>query len=721
MRKIILWREFVTRAIYPNGLRLNKESERRLYLQEPTVILISLACEKQSKKRTIATYINENMIKQGIGILLLLMPFMAMSQPGDTVVYTMLFSERKAGFLKAWENADGSRTEWFQYNDRGRGDSTVTNYRYNENKEIVWMEGSGVSYYKKPVFEKFFIRDDTAYWENDIEKGAVFAPKNCTYIPLQISAGTSLRPYFLSPNRTISLVPSGSSTLEVLRNYSLENGQVIRLISTRGAGLVPSFFWIDEEDEFFASVGSWISVIRAGYEHLKSELFEMNEAYSQGYFKSVREKVTQDIGGGLVITNLNVFNPATGATRSNVAVIMKAGRIIDIVEGNDAIPQEYRSIDGQGQFAMPGLWDMHVHYRDGLNGVLHLACGVTSVRDLGNGTDLVDIKKQIDTGELLGPRIQMMSGFIDMAGDFAGPTGVKIESLEEGKEAIKMYADLDYQQIKLYSSIKPEWVAPLAAEAHKYQMRVSGHIPSFMLASEAVEAGYNEIQHMNMLMLNFLGKEIDTRTPARFSEVGKKAALIDFDSQEFRDFIALLKRKSITIDPTVTIFEGMFTGEVGKPNPSYLGIAGRLPINSQRSFKKGSSLEIPEDMKDTYKASYQKMLQLIQVLYKNQIRIVAGTDAFAGFTLHRELENYVLAGVPNEEVLKIATWTAANLAGVQGNYGTLEKGKVSDLILIDGNPLENIQDLSRVTLVIKGDSMYETKELLESISIQYFE
>ncbi|MDW3193952.1 MAG: amidohydrolase family protein [Cytophagales bacterium] len=660
-------------------------------------------------------------MRSGVVLSLFLLSFMAFGQEKDTVRYSLLFGDTKAGFMKKWKNTDGSFTEWFQYNDRGRGDSTVTRYHLDDTGEIVWMEGRGVDYFKKPTYEKFRLENDTAYWENTTEKDSAFTPEKGTYIPLSVGAGTSMKAYFLSPDSTISLIPSGRSKLEVLYHHTLDNGEVIRLISTRGAGLAPSFMWIDEEDEFFGFTGSWMSFLPIGHESLREELDEIEKKYSKGYFKRVSERVTQNIGQGLVISNLRVFDPATGDLTPNTTIVMNQGRILEVTQGDFTVPEGYQSMDGQGRFAMPGLWDMHVHYGDGLPGLLHLANGVTSVRDMGNGTDLVQIKDQIDAGELLGPRIQAMSGFIDRAGEYAGPTGEKIESLEEGIEAIRMYSDLGYQQIKLYSSIKPEWVEPLAAEAHKYGMRVSGHIPSFMLASEAVEAGYDEIQHMNMLLLNFLGKEIDTRTPARFNEVGKQAASIDFDSQEFKDFIALLKAEDVTIDPTVTIFEGMLTGEAGKPDPSYERIVHRLPINTQRGFKTGSALDIPAGMEDTYRASYEKMLKLIRILHQNGITMVAGTDAFAGFTLHRELENYVKAGIPSAEVLKIATLTAATIANKSEDYGTLEKGKVSDLILIEGNPLENIQDLTRISLVIKGDLMYETRELLEAVSIAYFQ
>lgn len=642
------------------------------------------------------------------------------SQTIDTLEFSIMFSGNKAGFLKQWKNPDGSFTEWLQYNDRGRGDSTVTKYRYNDKNYIVSIDASGVDYYKKPVFEKLFIKNDTVFWENSSEKGQKKFVRNAAYIPLNIDAGTSYKNYLQEADSTIQLLPSGKSKLSVLRTHKLDNGKEIRLISTRGSGLTPSYAWIDENAEWFASPGNWEAVLKKGYEFLNEELLKIQNEYSNNYFKDANKKVTIPITDGLLIKNANLYNAKTGKVNPNTTIVIKNGRIMDVVVGPYNSPKGYQIIDAKGKFVMPGLWDMHVHYTNPSEGLLHLACGVTNVRDMGNSIELIDTKKKIDDGIVLGPRIQMMSGFIDGAGEFAGPIGEKISSIEEGEIAIKKYADLGYQQIKLYSSIKPEWVAPLTEIAKKYNLRVSGHIPSFMLASEAIESGYNEIQHMNMLFLNFYGKDIDTRTPARFSTVAQNAASFDFEKKEFKDFIKNLKSRDITIEPTVSIFEGMFIGKAGMSNPSYANIIHRLPLNIQRSFKTGSSLEIPQGMENTYEQSFFNMLKFIKILYDNQITILPGTDAFAGFTLHRELENYVRAGIPNKEVLKMATLTSAKIAGKADNYGTIEKGKIADLIIIDGNPIQNIKDLNKTEMVIKDTSCYKTKDLFEVLSIEYF-
>ena len=156
-----------------------------------------------------------------------------------------------------------------------------------------------------------------------------------------------------------------------------------------------------------------------------------------------------------------------------------------------------------------------------------LAAGETTVRDLANDVDeLLARKKRIEDGTEIGTRI-VMAGFMDGPGPYQGPTKVLVAEEKSGREWIDKYAALGMVQLKLYSSLKPELVAPLAEAAHKKGLRVSGHIPAGLTASDAVKLGYDEIQHANFLVLNFMPDVKETRTPARFNEpAGDPAARI---------------------------------------------------------------------------------------------------------------------------------------------------------------------------------------------------
>jgi len=241
-----------------------------------------------------------------------------------------------------------------------------------------------------------------------------------------------------------------------------------------------------------------------------------------------------------------------------------------------------------------------------------------------------------------------------------------------------------------------------------------------MLASEAIDDGYNEIQHMNMIFLNFLGKDLDTRTSLRFHAVGQNAANLDLSSKDVIAFVKKLKDKKIVIDPTVSFFETMFIPMKGKPVPTMAAVADHLPPDLQRSLRSAGALEIPSGQEEVYAASFQKMLQMIKLLYDNGVTIVPGTDDFVGFVLHKELENYAKAGIPNAAVLSIATLESAKVAGKDKDFGTIEAGKAADVIIIDGDPLKQMSDIRKVETIIKGNDIYSSRSLFGAISIQPF-
>jgi imidazolonepropionase-like amidohydrolase len=311
-----------------------------------------------------------------------------------------------------------------------------------------------------------------------------------------------------------------------------------------------------------------------------------------------------------------------------------------------------------------------------------------------------------------------MAGFLDGPGPYAGPTTVLVDSVEEVNAAIDRYASQGYEQIKVYSSIKPELVPAIVARARRHGLRVSGHIPAFMTARQAVEAGFNEIQHANFLFLNFLFDKVqDTRTPARFTEVGHYAAELDLASEPVRSFIQLLKDRGVAVDPTVNVFEGMFTDRPGRLGAGYAAVADRLPAQARRGLYTGG-LPVPEGMDQRYRDSFRAMLRLVKALNDAGVTIEAGTDSFAGFALHRELELYTEAGIPAPEVLRIATLGAARVMGRADRLGSVAPGKLADLILVDGDPAARIGDVRRVVLTVKDGVVYDPAALYRAVGVK---
>jgi hypothetical protein len=236
---------------------------------------------------------------------------------------------------------------------------------------------------------------------------------------------------------------------------------------------------------------------------------------------------------------------------------------------------------------------MHSHLFEG-EGPLYIACGVTTVRDLGNDIEvLAELKQRYDLGKATGPRV-VPAGFLDGPGPFAGPTGILVDTEETAKAAVDRYAQLKYAQIKIYSSIKPSLVPTIVERAHAHGLRVSGHVPFGMNAEDAVRAGFDELQHINFVFLNFLAdRKLDTRTPLRFTHVAEHATELVFESPRVRSFIALLKQRAVVVDPTLAIFQEQFTTPPKQVPSAYRSIAERLPPASRRALM-GRGLPGPE-------------------------------------------------------------------------------------------------------------------------------
>jgi hypothetical protein len=238
-----------------------------------------------------------------------------------------------------------------------------------------------------------------------------------------------------------------------------------------------------------------------------------------------------------------------------------------------------------------------------------------------------------------------------------------------------------------------------------------------MRAEDVVRAGYDEIQHINMLFLNFLVKpDTDTRTLARFTLVGEGAPGLDLDSAPVRDFIKLLAAHKVAIDPTVAVFEWMFLSRPGEVAPGHRPLVERLPVQVGRGYFAGS-LAIDADSDAGYRAAFAKMLEMVRRLHAAGVQIVAGTDSIAGLTLHRELELYVEAGIPAADVLRLATLGSAKLLKVDRDAGSIARGKRADLVLIDGDPLARISDVARAELVIKGGAMFDPAALYKEVGV----
>jgi hypothetical protein len=646
------------------------------------------------------------------------------TQADETRTFDWLTAGEVSGTLVMRVHDDGSRVSDFEFNDRGRGPKIHETIQTDESGMIVSLQVSGHAYMGAPVDESFQFQDGVAAWQSTLEKGQVTVnPGEAAFYWANEGTLEQLamlaRALLATDNGELGLLPSGKASI---RQVAEHDSYV--LYAVNGLELGPFYVWLDQDRELFAAALGWMGLVRQGNRELLPVLQEIQDREDKNRQRKLAQTLTNPLPANWIIHNVSVVDVEKGTLIPNQLVAVVDGRIVRVVDdaGLD-LPVygdlEPKIIDGHGLYLVPGLWDMHTHLRleDGL---LQIAAGVTSVRDLGNDpTRLEETQAAFDDGEVIGPR-STAAGFIDGKSPYSAPTESLAESEEQALAMVRDYAAQGYSQIKIYSSIDPTWVKPLAEEIHGNGMRLSGHIPSGMTAQDAVLNGFDEIQHINMLFLNFLASpEDDTRTPLRFTLVAENAGSLDLDSPQVAKFISILKEQGVVIDPTVSIFDSMFRHRSGELNPSYAMIASHLPPSVQRGMLAGE-MDINDTNAARYAQSADALLKMIAKLNAAGVPLVAGTDDMAGFTLHRELELYNQAGISNADVLRIATLGAANVAGKGTDSGSISVGKQADFVLLVANPLKNISAVRQPVAVFKGDRWFDPAQLYEAIGIQPF-
>jgi hypothetical protein len=203
---------------------------------------------------------------------------------------------------------------------------------------------------------------------------------------------------------------------------------------------------------------------------------------------------------------------------------------------------------------------------------------------MGNDNEtLLKLMAQENAGKLLMPRV-VPAGFIEGESPNSARNGFIIKTVDEARHAVDWYHEHSYPQIKIYNSFPKDILADVTEYAHSRGMRVSGHIPVFLRAQDAVLAGYDEIQHINQVLLNFLvTDQTDTRTLERFYLPAEKIASLDFDSPRVQDFIALLAQRKIVIDPTLATFNFIRQRD-GVLSQEFAAVADHVPPDVRRSW-----------------------------------------------------------------------------------------------------------------------------------------
>lgn len=604
----------------------------------------------------------------------------------------------------------------YRYNDRGRGDVVQARWRLDAQGLPVWYEAEGNDYWKVAFRERFErVPADPgglARWANRIETGETraagfYLPAN----PPPEFMGVLARALLNAPGRRLPLLPSGEAWIE-----GDERLGMLRRVSLRGIEFTPVPVWLHDNGDTAAVVDDWFEVLDDATAPQLPRLQTAQQAAAQAWHAELARRHTRQPAGALLIRGARLFDPVSLTVQAGRSVLIRGERIVRVgADADVTAPPGAEVIEAAGRFLMPGLWDVHQHFSN-VDGVFDLIAGVTSARDMANDNEpLLARVKRFDAGTELGPRVTL-AGIIEGVGPLAGPTDVKVSTAEQARAAVDWYADRGYAQVKIYSSFSPALVEAVADRAHERGLRVSGHVPAFTYARAFIEAGADEIQHLNFILLNFFPEVQDTRTRDRYTVLADRLSRFDLREPRFAEFVAFLRERHTVLDPTMVVLEGLFSGEPARAAPALRPVVQRFPAVVRRRLLSGA-VAVPPGQEAAYAQALPGLLRMLKALHDGGVTIMPGSDGFAGYSLHRELELYAQAGIANAEVLRLATLTPARVLGVEKDRGSITAGKLADLVLIDGDPLASMSDIRRVWRTVKGGRVYDPAALEQALGL----
>jgi imidazolonepropionase-like amidohydrolase len=666
------------------------------------------------------------------GLLLLFAVSLAQAQAGTVLI--------ESGKIRFYETKQIRGEETYQINQSANGDLIVQArtdlpFAEQENKPLVnatlrtakdltpqSFEIKGPTLLDLEEATSITVQGKTATIQDRGQNNSVEAPRNfftmSGYVP--VSVETMLIRYWLAHGRpaSIALLPAGEAFVELRGKDTLTiTGKAVEITryhlsgkNWRG-GWGRQTLWLDAENRFVAAVnlGSDIETnlyaFRDGYE--SSTSFFLKRAIEDAIERltQVANELSPKSNAPLALVGGTLIDVTGKAATPNAVVLIDGDRIVAAgPRATTKIPDGAKIVDVTGKFLLPGLWDMHAHLYQSEFGPTYLAAGITTVRDVGNdmefGTALRDAAKE---KRGLGPRM-LLAGYIDGKND-GHSFDVQVETPEEARAAVQHYKDAGYEQLKIRDNVKLETLKVICAEAHRLGMTVTGHVPEGMNALQAVEAGMDQLAHLNYVESGFFPKRDRNNPPVT----------INLNAPNVTNALKFFKEHGTVIDPTDAVLELMLR-PLNVPIESFEPGVTKVPAELKVQInKKGESADMAEGLRMVVDV----LLKITGALHKAGVPIVAGTDVgVPGHTLHRELELYVKAGLTPLEAIQAATIVPARVMKLDGEVGAIEVGKRADLIIVDANPLDNISNIRKLRFVVTQGRLFDCARLWQSVDFK---
>jgi imidazolonepropionase-like amidohydrolase len=422
----------------------------------------------------------------------------------------------------------------------------------------------------------------------------------------------------------------------------------------------------------------------------------------------------------LVIKNITIIDITGGKPISGQNVYISGDRIVKITSTSKNNDNASTTVDGSGKFLIPGLWDMHTHNWWSLHFSNHYVTnGVLGVRNMYTPMNFITpLRDSINKKLIIGPKYYAAGRVLEgQKPDYQD--WIVVDSLHKIKPALDLLQSEGSDFVKVYNKIPREVYFELIQEANRRGMSVQGHLPMAIKAEEASNAGQKSFEHLlgipdlcthDQLFQNNHGFNWYTSV-LQEDDYGK----IFIDEKLAKKTFSTLRKNQTFVCPTLCVWYNLLHPDTPfEDNP----LLKKFPKEMTDFWKgtMGSFRKRDDKYKQMAKKKYENLKKVTYLLYKNRVPLLAGTDAvnpycYPGYSLHKEFELLKECGIPDAQILKMATKNPAAFLGLN-NYGEIKEGFVASLVLLDENPLNDISNTQKIFSVIVNGKVIEKQELL---------
>jgi hypothetical protein len=432
--------------------------------------------------------------------------------------------------------------------------------------------------------------------------------------------------------------------------------------------------------------------------------------------------------GQIALTHVTVIDCTGAPPQSDMTVVVTGHRIASVAKtGTFPLTADAQIVEGKGKYVIPGLWDLHVHISDQRSVLpLLVANGITGVRDMGGSLDVLqEWRRAIEAGSLLGPQIVAAGPFVDGPKPM-WPNSIAVDSPAAARAAVQHLKSSGADFVKVYSLLPQPAYFEIAAESRRQRIPFAGHVPLSITVAQASDAGQLTVDHIPDILLSCSREEMRLReilrtamgdpslSPGDIAEIFFRLQVQSIDTYDREKAKVLFQRlagNGTWLVPTLVVLQGR--AEPGAVPPSQLDL---MPARVRQGWDRALQNKVAAQADQRI---FKKALEMIAAMHDKRVRLLAGTDIPApyvvpGFSLHHELGLLVRAGLSPLQALQAATRNPAETLGVLDSNGTVERGKIANLVLLEANPLDDIANISRIAAVMLRGQLI-SKASLETI------